>query len=79
MIVTTANIPKDTTMEEFISYIQASQKFSYTNYKQENLIDIVVAGLPAKKLVSAILANTNTKMITLGDSESNYIIWKQNL
>ena len=38
-------------MEEYISYIQASQKFSFTNYKQESLSDIVIAGLPAKKLL----------------------------
>jgi len=51
VLVATANLPKNATIEEYISYIQASQKFSYTNYKQENLSDFVIAGLPGKKLV----------------------------
>ena len=34
-----------------MKFIQAGLKFDSTNYKQESLSDIVIAGLPAKKLL----------------------------
>jgi len=51
VILATANLPKNTTIDEYVSYIEASEKFSVTDYKRENLSDTTIAGLPAKKLI----------------------------
>jgi hypothetical protein len=51
VVFSTANLPKNTSLDEYVSFVESSAKFSFTDYKIENLTDITVSGLPAKKLV----------------------------
>lgn len=50
VMLATANLPKKTTIDEYVSYVEASEKFRVTDYKHENLSDTTIAGLPAKIL-----------------------------
>ncbi len=50
VMLSTGNLPKNTTIDEYVSYVEASEKFSVTDYKRENLSDTTIAGLPAKIL-----------------------------
>ena len=50
VMLATGNLPKNTTIDEYVSYVEASEKFSVTDYKRENLSDTTIAGLPAKIL-----------------------------
>ena len=47
----TAKLPKNSTLEEYVAYLDKTNKFAYTDYKRENMSNATVANLPAKELL----------------------------